>query len=215
MELRRVQDVFRSGKLSGGDEVDAFGAEFAEYCDVASGVPTTNGTTALHAALAALEIGPGDTVVTTPFSFIATANAIRHVGARPLFADIDPETYNLDPDRVEAIVEAEGGVDAILAVHLYGCPAPLEALQRIADRHDAALIEDCAQAHGATYRGDPVGGFGDVGCFSFYPTKNMTTGEGGMVVTDDESVADRLRRFVDHGRALRMAATTTSAIISA
>ncbi|MDS0258519.1 DegT/DnrJ/EryC1/StrS family aminotransferase [Haloarcula sp. S1CR25-12] len=200
-ELHRIHDVLRSGQLSGGDEVDTFGAEFAEYCGVDYGVPTTNGTTALHAALAALDVGSGDTVLTTPFSFIATANAIRHVGARPLFADIDPETYNLDPDSVAgAIDDADGGIDAVLAVHLYGCPAPLAELRDIADRHDAALVEDCAQAHGATYRGDPVGSFGDAGCFSFYPTKNMTTGEGGMVVTDDEAVADRLGSFIDHGR---------------
>jgi len=200
-ELRRIQAVLGSGQLSGGDEVDAFGAEFADYCGVDHGVPTTNGTTALHAALAALEIGPGDTVVTTPFSFIATANAIRHAGAEVLFADIDPETYNLDPAAVEAaIADTADGVDAILAVHLYGCPAPVEALQAIADRNDAVLIEDCAQAHGATYRGDPVGSFGAAGCFSFYPTKNMTTGEGGMVVTDDDDVAHRLRSFIDHGR---------------
>ena len=198
-ELHRVDEVLRSGRLSGGEAVEAFGSEFAAYCDVAHGVPTTNGTTALHAALAALDIGPGDTVVTTPFSFIATANAVRHVGARPLFADIDPETYNLDPDRVAAVADDEG-IDAILAVHLYGCPAPIEELQAIADRHDAVLVEDCAQAHGATYRGDPVGSFGDAGCFSFYPTKNMTTGEGGMVVTDDDGVAERCRSFIDHGR---------------
>jgi len=201
-ELRRIQEVLRSGRLSGGDEVDAFGREFAAYCDVAHGIPTSNGTTALHAALAALDIGPESTVITTPFSFIATANAIRHVGARPVFADIDAETYNLDPESVETtIAEMDDDIDAILAVHLYGCPAPIAELQAIADRHDATLIEDCAQAHGATYRGDPVGSFGDAGCFSFYPTKNMTTGEGGMVVTDDESVADRLWSFIDHGRA--------------
>ncbi|MDS0281789.1 DegT/DnrJ/EryC1/StrS family aminotransferase [Haloarcula onubensis] len=200
-EIHKVHEVLRSGRLSGGEAVDAFGSEFADYCDVAHGIPTSNGTTALHAALAALDIGPGDTVVTTPFSFIATANAIRHVGAEPLFADIDPETYNLDPDRVDAVAaDAADGVDAILAVHLYGCPAPVSELQSVADRHDAALVEDCAQAHGATYRGDPVGSFGDAGCFSFYPTKNMTTGEGGMVVTDRDDVAQRCHSFIDHGR---------------
>jgi len=201
-ELDRVGDVLRSGQLSGGETVDAFGSEFATYCDVAHGIPTSNGTTALHAALAALEIGSGDTVVTTPFSFIATANAVRHVGARPVFADIDPETYNLDPDAVKrTIADVDGDVDAILAVHLYGCPAPMEELQALADRYDAALVEDCAQAHGATYRDDPVGSVGDAGCFSFYPTKNMTTGEGGMVVTDDADVARRMRSFINHGRA--------------
>ncbi|QIO24364.1 DegT/DnrJ/EryC1/StrS family aminotransferase [Haloarcula sp. JP-L23] len=199
-ELRRIRSVLQSGQLSGGDEVDAFGDEFATYCTVAYGVPTSNGTTALHAALEALGVGDGDTVVTTPFSFVATANAIRHVGATPVFADVDPQTYNLDPASVETTAEAVDGVDAILAVHLYGCPAPMAELRAIADRHDAVLIEDAAQAHGATYRGDPVGSLGDAACFSFYPTKNMTTGEGGMVVTDDGAVADRLWQFIDHGR---------------
>ncbi|WP_254270989.1 DegT/DnrJ/EryC1/StrS family aminotransferase [Haloarcula marina] len=198
-ELRRIHDVLRSGHLSGGDEVDAFGAEFAEYCDVAHGVPTSNGTTALHAALVALGVGPGDTVLTTPFSFVATANAVRHAGADPVFADIDPQTYNLDPDSV-AETMADRDVDAILAVHLYGCPAPMQELRALADEHDAALIEDAAQAHGATYRGDPVGSLGDAACFSFYPTKNMTTGEGGIVVTDDETVAENCWEFIDHGR---------------
>jgi len=200
-ELHRIHDVLRSGHLSGGDEVDAFGSEFAAYCDVAHGIPTSNGTTALHAALEGLDIGDGDTVVTTPFSYIATANSVRHVGATPVFADIDPATYNLDPERVaETVAELDGDVDAILAVHLYGCPAPMDELRTIADRHDAALIEDAAQAHGATYHGDPVGGLGDAACFSFYPTKNMTTGEGGIVVTDDDELAERLWSIIDHGR---------------
>ncbi|MBX0294070.1 DegT/DnrJ/EryC1/StrS family aminotransferase [Haloarcula nitratireducens] len=199
-ELRRIHDVLRSGHLSGGDEVAAFGEEFADYCTVAHGVPTSNGTTALHAALEALELGADDTVLTTPFSFVATANAVRHVGATPVFADIDPTTYNLDPEAVEATAEAHGDIDAILAVHLYGCPAPMAELREIADRYDAALVEDAAQAHGAAYRGRPVGSLGDVACFSFYPTKNMTTGEGGMVVTDDDALADRLRSYIDHGR---------------
>jgi len=200
-ELHRIHDVLRSGHLSGGDEVDAFGSEFASYCDVAHGVPTSNGTTALHAALEGLGIGEGDTVVTTPFSYIATANSVRHVGATPVFADIDPETFNLDPERVEETIAArDGDVDAILAVHLYGCPAPMAELREIADHHDAALIEDAAQAHGATYRGDPVGGLSDAACFSFYPTKNMTTGEGGIVVTDDDDLAARVRSIINHGR---------------
>ncbi|MBX0323174.1 DegT/DnrJ/EryC1/StrS family aminotransferase [Halomicroarcula sp. F13] len=199
-ELRRIRAVLDSGRLSGGDEVEAFGEEFATYCTVSHGVPTSNGTTALHAALEALDVGDGDTVLTTPFSFVATANAVRHAGATPVFADIDPATYNLDPASVAATADAVGGVDAILAVHLYGCPAPMDELRAIADRHDAALVEDAAQAHGATYHGDPVGSLGDAACFSFYPTKNMTTGEGGIVVTDDDDVADRLWQFIDHGR---------------
>jgi len=200
-EIRRIREVVRSGQLSGGSEVTAFGEEFADYCGVAHGVPTSNGTTALHAALVGLGIGDGDTVVTTPFSFVATANAVQLAGAEPVFADIDPTTFNLAPDAVEAEFEArDGDVDAILAVHLYGCPAAMDELRELADRYDAALVEDCAQAHGATYDGEPVGSLGDAGCFSFYPTKNMTTGEGGIVVTDDDEVAARVEQFIDHGR---------------
>ena len=144
--------------LADGDEVRAFERKFATTCYVDHGVATSNGTTALQTALHTCGIGEGDTVVTTPFSFVATANAVRFCGAEPVFADIDPETY------------------------------------------DAALIEDAAQAHGARYDDDPVGSFGDAATFSFYPTKNMTTREGGSIVTDDEAVADRAARFVNHGR---------------
>ena len=200
-ELGRIREVLDSGQLSGGDEVAAFGEEFAEYCGVGHGIPTSNGTTALHAALVGIGIGPGDVVLTTPFSFVATANAVRHVGAEPVFADVDPETYNLDPSSVERVIsDRDGDVDALVVVHLYGCPAEMDRLREIADRHGVPLVEDAAQAHGARYDGEPVGSLGDVGCFSFYPTKNMTTGEGGAVVTDRDGVAERVRRFIDHGR---------------
>ncbi|MFC7134029.1 MULTISPECIES: DegT/DnrJ/EryC1/StrS family aminotransferase [Salinibaculum] len=200
-EKAAVERVLDSGQLAHGDEVAAFESEFADYCDCEHGLATANGTAALHAALEGLGIGPGDTVVTTPFTFIATANAVRLVGAEPVFADTDPETYNIDPEAVRARIRAaDGDVDAILAVHLYGHPAPLSELAAIADEYDAALVEDCAQAHGARHEGRPVGSVGDVGCFSFYPTKNMTTGEGGMVVTDRDDVHERAGQFVDHGR---------------
>jgi len=200
-ERERLESVLDSGQLADGSEVRAFESAFAEHCDAERAVATANGTAALHAALRAVGVGDESTVVTTPLSFVATANAIRFTGATPVFADVDPETYNLDPEAVEAAVRSEGGdVDAILAVHLYGLPADLGRLREIADAHDAALVEDAAQAHGATYDGRPVGAIGDAGCFSFYPTKNMTTGEGGMVTTDSADVADRVRRFIDHGR---------------
>ncbi|MDZ5810238.1 DegT/DnrJ/EryC1/StrS family aminotransferase [Halorubrum sp. AD140] len=200
-ELDRLLDTAVSGQLADGPNVRAFEAAVADYCGVSHGVATTNGTTALHAALHALGIGPGDRVVTTPFSFVATANAIRLCGAPPVLADVDPETLNLDPTAVRAAIDGcDGGVDAILAVHLYGLPAPMTALRAIADEHDVPLVEDAAQAHGASLRGEPVGSLGDAACFSFYPTKNMTTGEGGMVLTDDTALAERLRRFVNHGR---------------
>ncbi|MWV65472.1 aminotransferase class I/II-fold pyridoxal phosphate-dependent enzyme [Halorubrum sp. JWXQ-INN 858] len=198
-ELSALLDVAERGQLADGPPVRTFEREFASACGAAHGVATSNGTTALHAALRALEIGPGDTVLTTPFSFVATANAIRLCGATPTFADIDPATMNLDPDAVRTTLR-DREVDAILAVHLYGRPAPMDRLCRIAAEHDVPVIEDAAQAHGARFRGDSVGSLGDVACFSFYPTKNMTTGEGGIVLTDDERVAERAERFVNHGR---------------
>ena len=200
-EHERVQEVLDSGMLADGPVVREFEDEFADYCGVEHAVATSNGTTALHTAFEALGIGDGDRVVTTPFSFIASANAIRLAGGEPVFADIDPETYNLDPDAVEATIhECDGDVAAILAVHLYGLPADMARLRALADEYDVALVEDAAQAHGATVDGQRVGSIGDVACFSFYPTKNMTTGEGGMLTTDDEAIAERAKRFVNHGR---------------
>ena len=200
-ERERVADVLDSGQLADGPVVREFEDEFADYCGAAHGVATANGTAALQTALEAAGIGAGDAVVTTPFSFVSSANAIRLCGARPVFADIDERTYTLDPDAVEAAVAARGDVAAILPVHLYGLPAEMGRLADIAREYDLALIEDAAQAHGATCEGESVGTLGDAACFSFYPTKNMTTGEGGMVVTDDRGIADRAARFVNHGRA--------------
>lgn len=201
-EKNRLGEIIEQGQLADGEEVRRFESEFAEYCDADHGIATANGTTALHAALHGVGIGPGDRVLTTPFSFIATANAVRHCGATPIFADIDPVTYTLDPASVEDVIERhDGNVDAMIPVHLYGLPADLEPLLELADRYDLAVIEDAAQAHGASYRGTRVGAIGDVGCFSFYPTKNMTTGEGGMIVTDDPAIAARTRQVINHGRA--------------
>ena len=198
-EKSAVVDVLDSGMVADGEVVRSFESEFADYCGATHGIATANGTTALHAALEACEIGAGDTVLTTPFSFIATANAIRFTGATPVFADIDPITYNLDPESVEAVAHEED-VDALLPVHLYGLPSDLEPLREIADELDIPLIEDAAQAHGAEYDGQPVGSIGDVASFSFYPTKNMTTGEGGMITTDRDDIAERARRYINHGR---------------
>jgi len=198
-ERTRVLEVLESGHLAEGEQVAAFETEFAAWCNTTEAIATSNGTTALHAALEALGIGDGDRVLTTPFSFVATANAIRHAGATPVFADVSPDTLNLDPDRA-AEIAADEPLDAILVVHLYGLPADMDRFREIAGAHDLLLVEDAAQAHGATYRGQQVGAIGDVGCFSFYPTKNMTSGEGGMIVTDCEDVASRARRFCNHGR---------------
>lgn len=198
-EQRRVQAVLDGGRLADGPTVRSFETAFADFCGAGHGIATSNGTTALETAIRALGLGEGDTVVTSPFSFVASANAIRLAGPSVAFADIDPETYNLDPEAVAAVV-ADRGADAILAVHLYGLPAPMDRLREIADEHDCLLIEDAAQAHGAAIDGRRTGSLGDAACFSFYPTKNMTTGEGGMVCTDDEAVAERAARWVNHGR---------------
>ena len=201
-EFERVRSVLADGQLADGPLVREFEASFADYCEADHGVAAANGTAALHAALVAIGVGPGDRVVTTPFSFVATANAIRLAGAEPVFADVDPETGNLDPDAVEETLRRDGAEDvaAILAVHLYGRPARMDRLVELADDHDLALVEDAAQAHGAEVDGRRVGSLGDVGCFSFYPTKNMTTGEGGMITTDRVEVAERAASFVNHGR---------------
>ena len=198
-ERERLLEIVESGQLADGPEVRKLEAEFADFCGASHGVATTNGTTALHTALKALGIGAGDRVVTTPFSFVASANAVHLAGAEPVFADIDPETFNIDPHAVEEIVR-EQDVDALMPVHLFGLPAEMDHLCEITDEHDLLLIEDAAQAHGAEFKGERVGTFGDAACFSFYPTKNMTTGEGGMVTTDDETVAERAASFVNHGR---------------
>jgi dTDP-4-amino-4,6-dideoxygalactose transaminase len=195
-----VSAVLDSGMLADGPEVRRFEAEFADYCEAAHGVATANGTTALHAAFEALGVGDGDRVVTTPFSFVASANSVRLAGAEPVFADVDPETLTLDPESVEAVVREHDDVTTMLPVHLYGLPAEMDALLDVADDHDLAVVEDAAQAHGAEFEGERVGSLGDAAAFSFYPTKNMTTGEGGMVTTDRDDVADRLRSYVNHGR---------------
>ncbi|MDR7544971.1 MAG: DegT/DnrJ/EryC1/StrS family aminotransferase [Armatimonadota bacterium] len=195
-EKRQVLRVLDSGTLVAGPRVAEFEAAFAAYLGVPHAVSTSSGSTALHIALLALGIGCGDRVVTTPFTFGAPSHAIIHVGAVPVFVDVDPTTANLDPGAVEDALRG-GGVRAILAVHLYGLPASMPDLRELADRYGVLLIEDCAQAHGASIGGRKVGTFGDAAIFSFYPTKNMTTGEGGMVVTADPAVARRARLLVD------------------
>ncbi|WP_350355450.1 DegT/DnrJ/EryC1/StrS family aminotransferase [Halorarius litoreus] len=202
-EREAVTEVMESGHLVAGDVTTTFEREFADYCGADHAVGTTNGTTALHAALEAVGVRPGNLVITTPFSFVATANAIRFAGGVPVFADVDPETFNLDPESVrERIEELDETPEAIVPVHLYGLPADMSGLRDIADEYDAALVADAAQAHGAEFHGERVGSIADVATFSFYPTKNMTTGEGGMVTTDDPDVADEVRRFINHGRPL-------------
>ncbi|MBO8141336.1 MAG: DegT/DnrJ/EryC1/StrS aminotransferase family protein [Firmicutes bacterium] len=203
-EIAAVQEVLRSGRVAAGPQVRRFEEAFAAYVGVRHAIATANGTAALHAALAAAGVGPGDRVVTTPFTFVATANAILHCGAIPVFADIDPVTFNLSPTSLAEVLGqlAAAGTPAraVLAVHLFGLACDMAAIAAIAAEHGAAVIEDCAQAHGAAYSGRRVGTFGVCGTFSFYATKNMTTGEGGMVVTNSDEVAERVRQFINHGR---------------
>lgn len=196
-EEAAVLRVLASGQLAQGEHVAAFERRFAELCQVREAVAVSSGTAALHLALLAHEIGPGDEVITTPFSFAATANAILLVGAMPVFVDIDAETCNIDPALVQAAITPR--TKAILPVHLYGNPCEMQRLEAIAAAHDLVVIEDACQAHAATIDGRPVGSFG-TGCFSFYPTKNMTTGEGGMVTTNDPVIAERVRLLRSHGQ---------------
>jgi dTDP-4-amino-4,6-dideoxygalactose transaminase len=182
-----------------GPAVERFEASFANYIGVRHCVGVNNGTSALHLALLACDIGPGDEVITTPHSWISTSWAISYVGARPVFVDIDPDTYALDPNLVERAITRR--TKAILPVHLYGQAAELAPLLRLADKHGLTLVEDAAQAHGALYQGRRVGSLGKAGCFSFYPGKNLGAfGEGGAVVTNDDRVAERVRRLRDHAQ---------------
>jgi perosamine synthetase len=196
-EQEAVLRVLASGQLAQGGQVAAFEKRFAELCQVREAVAVSSGTAALHLALLAHGVGPGDEVITTPFSFAATATVILLVGATPVFADIEPETYNIDPALVEAALSPR--TKALLPVHLYGNPCDMHRLGEIAATNNLVIIEDACQAHAAEIDGKPAGGFG-TGCFSFYPTKNMTTGEGGMVITDDPLIAERLRLLRNHGQ---------------
>src|SRR5579863_8916690 len=204
-ESDAILRVLASGQLAQGEHVAAFERRFAEVCHVREAVAVSSGTAALHLALLAHGIGQGDEVITTPFSFAATANVILLVGATPVFVDIERDTYNLDPMLVEATITPR--TKAILPVHLYGNPCAMPQLQAIAKTHNIVLIEDACQAHAAAIDGKPVGSFG-IGCFSFYPTKNMTTGEGGMITTNDPAVAERLRLLRNHGQKERYSHTT-------
>jgi dTDP-4-amino-4,6-dideoxygalactose transaminase len=175
-----------------GAEVESFESEFADYCGAANGVAVNSGTSALHLALLAAGVGPGDEVITVPFTFIATAATVRYVGATPIFVDIDPVSCTMDPAQIEAAITPR--TRALVPVHLYGQTADMDPILEIARSRGLAVIEDAAQAHGSEYKGRPAGGLGDLGCFSFYPSKNLgACGEGGIVVTSDPERAERVR----------------------
>jgi perosamine synthetase len=199
-EKQAILEVIDSGQLAQGAKVVAFEQAFAAFCGVKHAVATSSGTTALQTAVLAHGIAPGDEVITTPFTFIASANAVLFARGKPVFVDIDERTYNMDPGLIEAAITPR--TKAILPVHIFGNPCDMEAIMDIATRHGLVVIEDACQAHGATVRGRKAGSFG-VGCFSFYPTKNITTAEGGIITTNDDELADRARLIRSHGQRKR------------
>jgi dTDP-4-amino-4,6-dideoxygalactose transaminase len=193
-----VGRVLESTQFVLGDEVAAFEDEFAAYCDADYGIAVNSGTSALHLALLAAGIGPGDEVITVPFTFVATAAAIYYAGARPVFVDVDPRSYTMDVNQLEEAITER--TKAVLPVHLYGQPADMDPILEIARRHNLVLIEDAAQAHGAEYKERRVGSIGDLGCFSFYPGKNLGAyGEGGLVTTNNADHARTIRMLRDWG----------------
>ncbi|MDV4155760.1 DegT/DnrJ/EryC1/StrS family aminotransferase [Rhizobium leguminosarum] len=197
-----VLGVLASGQYVLGDEVAYFEQEFADYCNVKHAIAVNTGTSALHLALLAAGVGPGDEVITVPFTFVATVSASCYTGARPVFVDVEPVTLTMDPAEVEAKITPR--TKAIVPVHLYGQMADMDAIEAIAERHGIPVIEDACQAHGAQYKGHRAGSIGLSGCFSFYPGKNLgACGEGGMVVTNDDDQAKTMRMLRDWGQEQR------------
>ena len=199
-EMQAVAGVLSSGILSQGKRVEEFEQAFARFIGTKYAVAVSSGTAALHIALLCHEIGQGDEVVTTPFTFIATANSILLAGAKPVFADIEEEYFSIDPHSIRGKINDK--TKAIIPVHLYGHPADMKAIMGLANEYGLAVIEDACQAHGAEFDNQKAGSFG-TGCFSFYPTKNMTTAEGGMITTNDEGIARRARMIRNHGSSQR------------
>jgi len=196
-EISAVTVVLRSGIIAQGRKVEEFEEAFAGFIGTKYAIAVNSGTAALHIALLAQGIGEGDEVITSPFTFIATANSILFTGAKPVFADIEEDSFNIAPDSI--VEKITPRTRAIMPVHLYGQPCDMKKIMGIADEHKLAVIEDACQAHGAEYEGKKVGSFG-TGCFSFYPTKNITTGEGGMITTNDKDIAQKARMIRSHGQ---------------
>lgn len=193
-----IARVLESSQFVLGEEVAAFEVEFAAYCQAQHAIGVNSGTSALHLALLAAGVGPGDEVITVPFTFVATAAAIVYTGARPVFVDIEPRTFTMDVSQIERAITP--ATKAILPVHLYGQPADMDPILEIGRRHGLAVIEDAAQAHGAEYKGRRCGSLGDLGCFSFYPGKNLGAyGEGGAVVTNNADYTRTIRMLRDWG----------------
>jgi dTDP-4-amino-4,6-dideoxygalactose transaminase len=198
--LPMVKEAMENAAFIGGPQVSGFEAEFAAFCDSKYCVGVNSGTDAIRFALMAAGVGPGDEVLTVPHTFIATTEAISQAGAKPVFVDIDPKTYNMDASGMERAVTAE--TKAVIPVHLYGQPADMDPILETAGKHKLIVIEDACQAHGALYKGRKAGSLGIAGCFSFYPGKNLGAyGEGGAVVTQSEDIAEKISMIRDHGQA--------------
>lgn len=195
-EKQAVLEVLDSGIIAQGPRVKAFEDAFANMCGVKYAIATTSGTTALHTALLAHGIGEGDEVITSPFTFVASANSILFTGAKPVFVDIDPLTFNIDPNLIESAITPR--TRAVMPVHLFGLSCDMDPILAVAEKYGLVVIEDACQSHGATYEGKKVGSFG-TGAFSFYPTKNITSAEGGMITTSDDTIADKCRVIRQHG----------------
>jgi len=195
-EIAAVTEVLRSGMLAGGKRVAELEGRWAEFIGVRHAIAVSNGTVAEMCIFAGLALAPGDEVITVGHTFNATVSSILYTGATPVFVDIDPETFDIDPDRVAAAITPQ--TKAICPVHLFGLPADMDPLVELAERYGLAIVEDACQAHGAEYRGRRVGSFGH-GAFSLYGTKNMTTGEGGLITTDDDALADWIRLYRNQG----------------
>ncbi len=198
-EKSLVNEVMDSGMLVMGKYVKKFEEKFAKYSETDFGIATSSGTTALDVALKSLNIEENDKIITTPFTFIASSNSILYSKADPIFADVKEDSFNIDPDSIKRLLNEYPDTKALLIVHLFGQPCDMDEIIKIVNQHNLLLIEDSAQAHGATYNDQKVGSFGDVSAFSFYPTKNMTTGEGGMVLTDQVEIMKKARLLVNHG----------------
>ena len=200
-EIEVVVRVLKSGVLThglgAGPMVTKFEKEFADFVKAKHAIAVNSGTGALHSALAASGIRPSDEIILPSFTFVSTAEAIVFISAKPVFVDIEPETYNVSPEKIEKAVTKK--TKAIMPVDLYGLPADMQPIREIADKHGLLIIEDAAQAHGATYRGKPPGAFADAACWSFYGSKNMTTGEGGMITTNNDEIAETMRVIRSHG----------------
>ena len=197
-EIKAVKEVVKSKFLIEGKHARAFEKKFSDFTEIKYTTTVVNGTCALHLALVALDIGPRDEVITTPYTFIASSNSILFTGSIPVFVDVDKETYNIDPEKIEEKITER--TKAIMPVHIFGNPCDMGAIKDIAEDRNLVIIEDCAQGHGASIKGKHVGNFGQIGCFSFYGTKNLIGGEGGAVVTNNKDLNDKIKSIKNHGR---------------